>query len=173
MLRPGRSTFSGTSQGRPSSTGRSTDGTLSRFSREVGPWLYVAALVCLMGIVAAVYLGQTTYVAKQAQEMEDLEKQLREARWDNNDLLLQIAEHQDSSRIEEEAAALGLAPAQQFQYVEVMVEGLASPTGEGAAGGSSAGAVLSEHLPDWLGQMLQQFAAWTAGPVVRAEQVSE
>jgi hypothetical protein len=126
-----------------------------------------------MAIVAGVYLGETTYVAGQVQEMEELEGQLLETRWVNNDLLLEIAEHQHMSRIEEGAMGLGLGPPEQFQYVEVMVEESASPPGGGAAGGWTGNGPLLKHLPDWMHQMLEQFVAWTAGPVVRAEQMSE
>jgi len=126
-----------------------------------------------MAIVAAVYLGETTYVAGQMQEMEDLERRLRETRWVNNDLLLEIAQHQHMSRIEEEATALGLGPPEQFQYVEVMVGELTSPPHAGTAETWSDNLPLSRHLPEWLQRMWEQFLAWAAGPVVRAEQVPE
>jgi hypothetical protein len=126
-----------------------------------------------MALVAAVYLGQTTYVAGQMQEMEDLERRLRETRWANNDLLLEIAQHQHMSRIEEEATALGLGPAEQFQYVEVLVGELNSPPRARTARTWSDNVPLFRHLPDWLQEMWGQFLAWTAGPVVRAEQVPE
>jgi hypothetical protein len=126
-----------------------------------------------MAIVAGAYLGQTTYVAGQAREMEKLERQLREMRWANNDLLLEIAQYQDMSRIEREAAESGLGPAQQFEYVEVMVDGLPSPSGGGAAEGVSGRVAVLKHLPEWLRRMLEQFLAWAAGPLVTTGQVSE
>jgi cell division protein FtsL len=147
-------------------------GTLSRFSREVGPWLYALALVVLMAAVATAYLGQTTFVAGQMQEMEDLERKLRETRWSNNDLLLEIARHQSMSRIEEEAMALGLEPAEQYQYIEVTVEEPAQlPDGDVAR--RSLGLItLSQNLPDWLRQLVEQFVIWAGGPVTRAENAS-
>ncbi len=163
----------GTSAGRQSSTGRSIRGAASQFSREIAPWLYAGALVCLIGIVATVYLQQTTYVAWQMLEMEDLETQLRYVRWVNNDLLLQIAEHQHMSRIEEEAMALGFAPAQEYLYVEVVVEERTSPEGGGTEEGSSGQFPLWEYLPDWLQRLLEQFVQWAAGPMARAEQAGE
>jgi len=126
-----------------------------------------------MPIIAALYLGMTTYVAGQVQEMEDLERRLRETRWVNNDLLLEIAQHQHMSRIEEEATALGLGPAEQFQYVEVTVGGRASPAGASTAGHWSDNLPFSGHLPEWLQRMWTQFVVWTAGPVVSAEQLPE
>jgi hypothetical protein len=127
----------------------------------------------VVAIVAASYLLQTTYVAEQAAEMERLETALREIRWVNNDLLLDIAQHQEMARIESEAVRLGLGPARQFEYVEVLVDAPASSIGEGAAKGWLAGDAVSKHLPDWLSQLLGQFMAWASGPVVPASPVSE
>jgi len=155
--------------GQSSSTGRPLRGNLSRLSHEVGPWLYAVVLVCFFAIVAATYLGETTYVAGQMQEVERLERQLREIRWVNNDLLLEIAEHQPMSRIEGEAVALGLGPAQEYQYVEVMVEEPANAPDATAGKGGSGIAALLQHLPESLRRMLEQFAAWAAGPVLPAE----
>jgi hypothetical protein len=126
-----------------------------------------------MAVIAGTYLGQTTYVEGQVEQMERLEKQLRDTRWVNNDLLLEIAQHQHMSRIEEEATALGLGPAQQFQFVEVMIEESASPQHGDSADSLRRSSPLFEHLPDWLRRVLEEFRFWTAGPVVPAEQVPE
>ena len=72
----------------------------------------------MIGLVAFLYLAQTTSVARQIEEMEKLERELSHLRWDNNAVELQIAQYQEMSRIQREARALGLREPEHMEYIE-------------------------------------------------------
>lgn len=143
-----------------------------RLPSEVGPWLYILFLLCLIGLVAFLYLAQTASVALQIEEMESLEKDLRDLKWDNNALLLQIAQHQQMSRIKQEATAMGLAEAEHVEHVEVLLDQPdASLGGDIEHDSPSSLPMASSHLPAWLNQVARQFGRWTSGGIVRADEL--
>jgi cell division protein FtsL len=141
-----------------------------RLPSEVGPWLYILLLLCLIGLVAFLYLAQTASVAKRIEEMESLEEDLRDLKRDNNALLLQIAQRQQMSRIKQEARAMGLAEAEHVEHVEVMLDQPDASLGDDMAHNSPSSSPLgSSHLPAWLNRVVRQFGRWTSGHIVRAE----
>jgi len=147
-------------------------GTIPQLGYDVGPWLYVLALLCMVALVAFLYLAQTTAVARQIEEMESLERQLRQLRWDNNALLLQIAQYQKMSRIKQEARDMGLAEAQDVEYVEVVLDqSEKSSDGDIAPHVPSSLPTTSSHSPAWLEHVMRQLRNWLSVDTVLAEQL--
>jgi hypothetical protein len=148
---------------------------IAQWSRDLGMWLYVAALICLVSMLAFVYLAQASYVAGQMEQMVGLEYQVRTIKEDSNALLVCIARYEDLSRIKTEARALGLGEPKHVEYVEVVVDEPLSPTGWGGGDsphGSSAGEGIGLQPPSpglW-SKAVQQFRQWIVGGTVRAEQ---
>ena len=144
---------------------------IPQLSHDVGPWLYVVALLCLVGLVAFLYLAQTTSVAKQTEEMESLEGELHRLKWDNDALLLQIAQHQRASRIKQEAKAMGLGEADQVEYIEVALDRPdVSLGGDMAERSPSSLPMASPRFPAWLDRLVAQFGDWASGGPVPADQ---
>ncbi len=163
--------------GNGSASGRATSRhdlgeVIPRLSPDVGPWLYLLALFCLLSLVAFLYLRQTTSVVKLIQEMEELEQQRRHVNWDNNALRLQIATRQPVSRIQQEARAMGLGEAESIEYVEVYWD----EPGSGVDGAGPPHSVPTPQatlaVPTWLRPLVQQFGDWASQDVGSAEQAS-
>jgi cell division protein FtsL len=104
--------------------------TIAQLSSDLGAWLYVAVVLALVSVLAFVYLAQASYVARQINEMVELEQQLDVLHEENSALLLRIAKYEDMSRIKTEAKAMGLGEAQHVEYVEVVLDD-ASPAPQG------------------------------------------
>ena len=169
----GRTAVSGSGSALVRATSRDDSGkVIPRLSSDVGPWLYLLALFCLLGLVAFLYLRQTTSVVKLIEEMEDLEHQGRHLDWDINALRLQVATRQPISRIQQEARGMGLGEAEHIEYVEVQWDEPGGP----ADGTGSQHTAPTPHgtlaLPAWLQPLVQQFGAWASQDVGLAEQAS-
>ena len=153
---------------------RALGGTMAQLSYDVGLWLYVLVLLCMVGLVAFLSLAQTTSVAKQVERMESLEGELRQLKWDNNALLLQIVQYQQMLRIQQQARAMGLSEAEDIEYVEVVLDQPDTSSGGDIAQDSPSSLPMgSSPLPVWLRHVVRQFAEWAAGGTARAEQLEQ
>jgi len=149
-------------------------GTMPQLSYDVGLWLYVLILLCMVGLLAFLHLAQTTSVTKQIEEMESLEGELRQLKWDNNALLLQIVQYQQMLRIQQEARAMGLAEAEDIEYVEVVLDQPDTSLGGDIAQHSPLSPPMGpSHLPVWLQHVLRQFGDWAGGGTARAEPLEQ
>jgi hypothetical protein len=135
---------------------------------EVGPWLYVLALLILIALLAFFYLSQTSHVATQVGQMQYLEEQVQQLKQKNSAILVEISAYEDMSRIQREATAMGLAEPLEREYVEVWLDEPAMtpdnpvvPNGAGRTTGSTTQAVVS--LPAFWSGVLQQFQSWVHG----------
>lgn len=169
----GRRAASGSASASGRATSRHDSGeVVPPLSPDVGPWLYLLALFCLLSLVAFLYLRHTTSVVKLIDEMEYLEQQRRHLNWDNNALRLQIATRQPIARIQQEARAMGLGEAESIEYVEVQWD----EPGSGVDGTGSQRNVPTPQaplaLPSWLRPLVQQFGDWASPDAGSAEQAS-
>ncbi len=131
-------------------------------SGRLRSWLYFFALWCLLGLVAFAYVAQTATVTELAEEMEQLESRERRVRSDSNVLLLSIAQHQKAQRIEQEAKAMGLGPAEHVDSIEVVLDRPADGSlDEVPDRRTLPGVIMSVQLPEWLRQLLRQFGQWS------------
>jgi len=96
--------------------------SVAQLFHDLGAWLYVVAVVVLATVLAFVYLAQASYAARQIELMVDLEKKLDLLHEENSILRLQIAGHEDPSRIKAEARAMGLGEATRVEYIEVLLD---------------------------------------------------
>lgn len=147
---------------------------IAQLSRDLGAWLYVAGTLVLVSVLAFVYLGQASYVARQIELMVELEEQIDGLHEANNALLLHIAEHEDMSRIKAEARAMGLGEAKQVEYVVVVLDGVSSTVPNDAVSSLATSAangaqpsvqLLGDRVPTTAGLRLasaiaQQFQSW-------------
>jgi hypothetical protein len=147
---------------------------IAQLARDLGGWLYVAGTLVLVSVLAFVYLGQASYVARQIELMVELEQQIDDLHEANNALLLQIAGHEDMSLIKAEARAMGLGEAKQVEYVVVVLDDATSAVLKGAASGLTTSAangapssvpLLADRVPTTAGLRLasaiaQQFQSW-------------
>ena len=147
---------------------------IAQLSRDLGAWLYVGVTLVVVSALAFVYLGQASYVARQIELMVKLEEQIHDLHEANNALLLQIAGHEDMSRIKAEARAMGFGEAQQVEYVVVVLDDASSTvpkdaisglTSSAANGAPSSVPLLGDRVPTTAGLRLasaiaQQFQSW-------------
>ncbi len=169
----GRRAASGNGSASGRATSRYDSGeVIPRLSPDVGPWLYLLALFCLLGLVAFLYLRQTTSVVKLIEEMEYLEQQRRHLNWDNNALRLEIARRQSIARIQQEARAMGLGEAEHIEYVEVQWDEPVSPVDGSGSQHNLPTPQATFAVPSWLRPLVQQFGAWASQDVGPAEQAS-
>ena len=101
-------------------------------STEVRPWLYVIASVGLVSLLAFIQLSQASFVSRQIDVMESLERDVLVLRQRQNLLRLQIAEYEQMPRIKQEARALGLGEAHHIEYVRMPA--VDAPTARGGGG---------------------------------------
>jgi hypothetical protein len=89
-------------------------------SQPVGPMAVKLALfVALAGLVAGLYLWQTSEIAMTGRRIETLRQRQQEAQRENTELLEQIAVEGSIPRLQERAARLGFSPAAQVDYIAV------------------------------------------------------
>jgi len=143
---------------------------IAQLSDDLRRWLYVLALLCLISLLAFLYLTRASHVARQIEEMRGCESQLRELRRANSAILLQIAQCEQLPRIQQAARDLGLGEPQHIEYVEVVLDQPAPLFGdEMAREPPLSSPVDSSHLSGWWQKALCQFADWILGSVARAE----
>lgn len=144
------------------------------WSEDTRRWLYVAALLCLISLLALLYLTQAGYVARQIEEMDLVQREMQDVKESNNALLLEIAQYEDMSRIQQQARAQGLGPATQVEYAEVFVdESLSGLSDTAAVNGSdvergslpsaSSGQPGRPAQRSWWQSVFDQFDAWIQG----------
>jgi cell division protein FtsL len=115
--------------------------TVSQLSHELGAWLYIAVVLGVVSALAFVYLAEASYVARQIDQMVELEQELDELHEQNSALLLSISKYEEVSRIETQAKAMGFGEPAHVEYLEVAVDD-ASPAAQGSAvQGAPSGAV--------------------------------
>jgi cell division protein FtsL len=93
-----------------------------RTSLDLRAWLYVGVLLCLVISLAFVYLTQAGHVARQIEEMEDLELRLQRLKQENSALLLEIAQSEQVGRIKQRARELGFAEPEGVEYLVVQLD---------------------------------------------------
>lgn len=152
-----------------SSGERAMSRTTMQWAPEVRHWLHVFALLCLISLLAFVYLTQASQVARQIEQMEVMERDLQILKRQNNSLRIEIADYQQLTRIKEQAQRMGLGPAEHMEYLEVVTDASASQSLEAAplqAGQSSVGSSMAPITTDatqplsWRQKLTSQFAAW-------------
>jgi cell division protein FtsL len=151
--------------------------TIAQLSRDLGAWLYVALVLGLVTVLAFIYLAQASYVARQIDQMVQLETSLAELHEENSALLLRIAKYESMSRIKTEARAMGLSEARQLEYIEVVLDD-AGPASQrdvvqdlptSAVTGGQQFASLPNEPPPVVGVLrlaptiAQQFQGWICG----------
>jgi len=148
---------------------------LLRLSPELTKWLYVVGLLVLVSLLAFVYLAQASIVARQIDEMANLESQIQAIKRQNNELRLRVARLEDLPLTQTQARALGFREATKIEYVEVLVDEPAASGGPGvgttAASGAGSGKVRSPPSGLW-SDVVQQFQDWIFGGTVRADESS-
>jgi len=143
----------------------------SRLSDASRRWLYVVAMLVLLSLLGFLYLTQTSQVTIQIDEMQTLERQLHELKQANSELLLQIAQYEQLSRIQQEAKAMGFGKPQHIEYVQVLVDEPTPLSGDATIhSGAAPSRIADSHLPDWWHRILRQFAAWIHVGVAPVEQ---
>ena len=152
--------FSSDAVGKPL-TGQWPSRAIFHLSLDLKMWLYVLLALCMVSVLAFVHLGQTSDVAKQIEQMEQLEVQLLELKQGNNGLRLQIAEFEQMPRLMQQAQALGLGKPERIEYVEVSVPQPVAMTG-GVVSRSVDRALtpMASPSPTWWIQAVQQFGSW-------------
>jgi|GEM_PF-2033826 len=139
-------------------------------SYDLQRWLYVLALLCLISVLAFVYLAQASYVTKQIEEMENLEHKRGEIEQDNSALLLQIAQYEQMSRLQQEARALGLDEPEHVEYVEVVLDETATSSLDNVAYDPRSSSPASpSYLPAWWHSIVHQFGDWIKGGTAQIE----
>jgi hypothetical protein len=148
--------------------------TVSQLSRELGAWLYIAVVLGVVSALAFVYLAEASYVARQIDQMVELEQELDVLHEENSALLLRISKYEEMSRIKTEAKAMGFAEPAHVEYVEVVVDDAspaaqsdavqAAPSG-GVTGGQQSTPVQDDAPLATFGLRLpstiaQQFQGW-------------
>jgi hypothetical protein len=156
--------------------------TIAQLSRDLGAGLYVALVLGLISVLAFVYLAQASYVARQIDDMVDLQNTLTVLHEENSALLLSVAKYEEMSRIKTEARAMGLGEAKQVEYIEVVLDD-ANPSSQGdmvrdmptsAGNGGQQSVSLPNKVPLTVGGLrlaptiAQQFQGWIgAGTTAR------
>jgi hypothetical protein len=128
----------------------------------------------LISLLAFVYLTQASHVARQIEQMENLERDLQQLKQQNDDIRLQIADNEQLPRIKEQAQKMGLAQPEQMQYLEVVSDEPVSASqqavpvrasqpaagGDKSAHGSASPAAETASSSGWGHALLSQFSAW-------------
>jgi hypothetical protein len=135
-------------------------GYLSWLSVDVGPWLYVLALLCLVSLLAFAHLGQASHVAQQVGEMEKLEDDVQTLKRDNNSLRLEIAQYEQLERIKQQAQMQGLGKPERTQFVKALLDEPEASRGASEENTRPALEASSAVLPVWLHGALGQFTNW-------------
>jgi cell division protein FtsL len=141
------------------------DHAMSDWSNDQRRWAYVLMLLLAASVLSFVRLAQTGYVVRQIEAMEKAEVRLLDLKRQNNTLRLEIAEHQQWSRIRREARAMGFAEPHHVEYATAFTSAPPAPPSEGEMPGTElpSSPTLSESSPDWWHTLVNQFGAWIRG----------
>lgn len=140
-------------------TGTLTSKAMLRQSSEVSPWFYVLALLCLVSLLAFLYLALANYVACEMDETAILEEKIQKTKDANNKLRLEIVLKEDPVRIQQEAKQMGFAEAQRVEYLEVVLD---EPAASPASSGQQLSVTGASSAPGWWDNMVRQFRDWVA-----------
>lgn len=88
-----------------------------RFEMSPRAVLYVGALVVAMTLVATIYLTLVSRTAACGRHIEQLRTELSWLRRENEQLEVEVAEEGSISRLWERTVGLGLAPAEQVEFI--------------------------------------------------------
>jgi hypothetical protein len=145
-------------------TGTLTSKAMLRQSSEVSPWFYVLALLCLVSLLAFLYLALANYVACEMDKTATLEAEIQKTKDANNKLRLEIVLKEDLVRIQQEAKQMGFVEPQRVEYLKVVLDEPASP----ASSGQQSSGTGASSTPGWWDNMVRQFRDWVAS-VTEAE----
>jgi len=141
------------------------DHAMSDWSNDQRRWAYVLMLLLAASVLSFVRLAQTGYVVRQIEAMEKAEVRLLDLKGQNNALRLEIAEHQQWSRIRREARAMGFAEPHHVEYATAFTSAPPAHPSEGEMPGTElpSSPTISESSPDWWHTLVNQFGAWIRG----------
>jgi len=141
------------------------DHAMSDWSNDQRRWAYVLMLLLAASVLSFVRLAQTGYVVRQIEAMEKAEVRLLDLKRQNNALRLEIAEHQQWSRIRREARAMGFAEPHHVEYATAFTSAPPAHPSEREMPGTElpSSPTLSESSSDWWHTLVNQFGAWIRG----------
>lgn len=142
-------------------------------SQDLTQWLYVLALLCLISLLAFLYLAQASYVAREMDATGTLETTIQVLKKENNKLRLEIALKEDSVRIQQEARAMGFVVPQQVEYVEVVLNESATPSAAAASDSQPSSTADALSAYGWWVSILRQFRDWIDESTIQTEQLNE
>jgi hypothetical protein len=130
-------------------------------SYDTRRWWYALLLLSIASILVFLYLFEAARVARLNGDMEDLESELSQLQQANSALVVRIADAVQLPQLKQRAKALGFAPPQQVDYIEVLLDQPAFPA-EAIAAPSDV--ILSELSPYSVWQRVwRQFSDWMGG----------
>ena len=88
-----------------------------RFEMDSRAVLYLSTLAVTLILVTALYLTLVSRTAAQGRHIEQLQAELFQLQRENEHLEVEIAEESAVSRLMKRAVELGLAPAEQIEYL--------------------------------------------------------
>ncbi|MBC7261681.1 MAG: hypothetical protein H5T63_06675 [Chloroflexi bacterium] len=144
---------------------KSITGTLSgkvglRQSREASQWLYVLALLCLISLLAFLYLALASYVAQEMETTATLEATIQSVKEENNKLRLAIVLKEDLTWIQQEARKMGFAEAQRVEYLEVVMDEEAVAATSMPSPAHQLSPADAPSAPGWWDKIVRQFRDW-------------
>lgn len=140
--------------------GTSLTGSRLREAREASQWLYALALLCLVSLLAFLYLALASSVASGMETTVTLEATIQSIKEANNKLRLDIVLKEDLARVYQEAKAMGFVTPQHVEYLEVVVEEPSAPPTDTTSSGQLSPMVKFSSVPGWWDGLVRQFRAW-------------
>lgn len=133
-----------------------------RETRETLPWLYALALLCLVSLMAFLYLALASFVASEMETTGTLEATIQSIKEANNKLRLDIVLKEDLARVQQEARAMGFVTPQHVECLEVVIE--ETSTQPAVTSDSSDSSPMTDTLstPSWWDGLIRQFRDWVA-----------
>nr|MBC7245870.1 hypothetical protein [Chloroflexota bacterium] len=136
-------------------------------------WFYALALLCLISLLAFLYLALASYVANEMDATGSLEATIQALKKENNKLRLEIVLKEDPARIQQEARAMGFAEPQHVEYVEVVLNEPVVSSPDAASNSQQSSVADAPPAPGWWANILRQFRAWIDESVIPTEQPNE
>jgi hypothetical protein len=154
-----------------SSPGHVAGRAAAPLSLDVRRWAYVFALLCLIALLAFVYLTQASQVAREIEQMQSLEQEIQDVKRRNNALLLEIAQYEQMPRVKQLARQLGFGEPEDVEYLEVVVDEPAVPS-KSEMTRASLSPVVDSTQPNvsWWQKAFNQFTGWTNGGAAHASE---
>lgn len=130
-----------------------------RQAREASQWLHALVLLCLVSLLAFLYLALASSVAREIETTATLETNIQSMKEANNKLRLEIVLKEDLTRIQQEAKAMGFVTPQHMEYLEVVLKEPLAPT-DTSGGGQPLPMTGTSSTPGWWDRLVGQFRDW-------------